>query len=152
MCRRQYANDVCNRGTAGTFLEFEGNEIDENRKLSLIYLCALLCERFFLFFFFLLLQSKISFAAASRKHVSYGWKRRKFSRLSQPEFFRGIHICTVRDFKTRIVLSWTNLFRCFVIFHFRWRYSMYLYQVLCTVNLMCDLKWNILNNSRSIQY
>lgn len=57
MCRRQYANDVCNRGTAGTFLEFEGNEIDENRKLSLIYLCALLYERFFLFFF-LLLQSK----------------------------------------------------------------------------------------------
>lgn len=52
MCRRQYANDVCNRGTAGTFLEFEGNEIDENRKLSLIYLCALLCERFFLFFFY----------------------------------------------------------------------------------------------------
>lgn len=106
----------------------------------------------FFYFFFLLLQSKISFAAASRKHVSYGWKRRKFSRLSQPEFFRGIHICTVRDFKTQIVLSWTNLFRCFVIFHFRWRYSMYLYQVLCTANLMCDLKWNILNNSRSVQY
>lgn len=101
------------------------------------------------FFFFFFYFSNLNFFRCNLPKTSYGWKRRKFSRLSQPEFFRGIHICTVRDFKTRIVLFWTNLFRCFVIFNFRWRYSMYVYH---TVNLMCDLKWNILNNSRSIQY
>lgn len=45
MCRRQYANDVCNRGTAGTFLEFERNEIDESRKLfDLLSMCTALAN------------------------------------------------------------------------------------------------------------